>query len=734
LNRGDRLKNFPFYKQQDVMDCGPTCLRMIAKHYGRNVPIDTLRRRSGINKLGVSLYGISEGATTLGLSTLGVKVTLDQLASEAPMPCVVHWQQGHFVVVYEITRTKVRVADPGLSLLTYTHAEFLQGWKRDEQNRGIALLVEPTPQFYDADEELPQVQRGIGWQRLVAYTLLYKPLLWQLGFSLVAASAIQLIFPFLTQSVVDIGVYTQDLSYIQLVLLAQLLLTLGRVSVEFVRAWLLLYVSTRLNLSILSDFFIKLMRLPLHFFDSKHFGDIMQRINDHHRIQQFLTGTSLQVLFSSFNLLIFGFVLAFYHLGVFMVFALGSGLYALWIVAFLKKRRELDFKQFSLNAQNQSSVVQLIQGMQEIKLANAETPKRWEWERLQVRHFKLGMKGLALGQYQQAGAVVLNEGKNIFITFLAAQAVVQGQLTLGAMLAMQYIIGQLNGPIQDLIQFIQQLQDASISLERINEVHTQADETSQGVALAAELPAKADIKLNKLSFRYDGTEEMVLKDLDITIPEGKTTAIVGTSGSGKTTLIKLLLKFYEPTQGDIRVGGLRLSYLDHGIWRGACGTVLQDGFLFSDTIARNIAVGDEYIDQVRLVQAAEVANILPFIESIPLGFHTKIGAEGLGVSQGQRQRILIARAVYKNPQFIFLDEATNALDALNEKQITQRLDHFFAGRTVVVVAHRLSTVKNADNIIVLEKGRLVEQGTHHALIVKRGKYFELVSNQLELGA
>ncbi|HAO49162.1 MAG TPA: ABC transporter ATP-binding protein, partial [Runella sp.] len=539
------------------------------------------------------------------------------------------------------------------------------------------------------------------------------------------------IFPFLTQSVVDVGVQTRNPSFVLLVLLAQLALTVGRTTVEFIRSWLLMHISTRLNLSLLSDFLIKLTRLPLSFFDTKQFGDIMQRIGDHHRIEQFLTGQALNTLFSLFNLLVFGSVLAFYNLTIFGVLMFAALLYAGWVVLFLKVRRKLDYQRFGVSAQSNSTLVQLIQGMHEIRLAGAETPMRWQWEQLQTQSFKLGMKGLAVSQWQQAGALLINEGKSIFITFLSAQAVINGQLTLGGMLAVQYIIGQVNAPLQQLIGLVQSGQDAKISLERLNEIYELENE-EQGHGLT-DLPQSQTLSFRNLSFTYRGAgNEPVLRDIDLIIPEGKTTAIVGMSGSGKTTLLKLLLRFYEPTKGQIRVGGVALNNISHKHWRKQCGVVMQDGFIFSDTIARNIAVGVEIIDRQKLYHAAEVANILEFIESLPLGFHTKIGAEGTGVSQGKKQRLLIARAIYKDPQYIFFDEATNALDAHNEAIIVENLSEFFKGRTVVVVAHRLSTVKNADQIVVLDKGEITEIGTHAELTRRQGDYYQLVKNQLEL--
>jgi len=503
--------------------------------------------------------------------------------------------------------------------------------------------------------------------------------------------------------------------------------------VGFIRSWILLHISTRINISLLSDFFIKLMKLPLSFFDTKLFGDLMQRIHDHRRIETFLTNSSLDSIFSLFNLLVFGAVLAFYNLAIFLIFLLGTVLYAGWVVLFLNQRKKLDVKRFEAESKNQSGLVQLIQGMQEIKLANSERQKRWEWERVQAGLFKLNQRGMALNQYQQAGALFLNEGKNIFITFLAAKAVIEGQLTVGAMLAVQYIIGQLNSPIEQLIYFLQSMQDAQLSLGRLNEIHQLSDEEPVNQLTIAQLPEDKSLILRKVNFTYSGTNERVLQYIDLHIPEGKTTAIVGMSGSGKTTLLKLLLKFYTPSSGEIRVGEANLSNLSHQLWRSECGVVMQDGFIFSDTIAPNIAVGEERPDTQKLLHAVKVANIQSFIESLPLGYNTKIGMEGNGISQGQKQRILIARAVYKDPAFLFFDEATNALDAENESVIMRNLEEFFLGRTVVVVAHRLSTVRNADQIVVLHKGKIAEQGTHEELTCFRGDYYRLVKNQLELG-
>ncbi len=725
---------FPFYKQYDTMDCGPTCLRMVAKHYGRAYSLQSLRDKSGISREGVSLLGISEAAENIGLHTIAVQLPFEDLVEEMPLPCIVHWKQKHFVVVYKISPTKVHVADPARDRIVYTREEFMQGWisTRNQGNEvGIALALEPTPQFYEYEDEKTQ---KLGFQRLFQYLFAYKKLIVQLVLGLLVGSLLQLIFPFLTKAVVDIGINTQNLNFVYLILVAQLMLFLGRTSVDFIRSWILLHISARVNISILSDFLSKLMRLPLSFFDVKMIGDIMQRIQDHHRVESFLTNNSLNILFSFFNLVIFGAVLAWYKVSIFVVFLVASVVYTGWVVLFLRYRRNLDFKRFDIGSKNQSTTYGLITGMQEIKLANSERQKRWEWERIQARLFRLNIKGLALSQYQQAGAFFINEGKNIFITFLAAKAVIGGTMTLGEMLAVQYIIGQLNSPIEQMIQFLQTMQDAKISLERLNEIHSMDDEEPASQPKIYQLPENQDLILKNVSFKYPGAgNDFVLEDITITIPQGKTTAIVGMSGSGKTTLLKLLLKFYEPTVGEVRLGESNLQHINHSLWRSKCGVVMQEGFIFSDSIAQNIAVGDEFVDTKNLLHAVKVANIHGFVESLPLSYNTKIGAEGNGISQGQKQRILIARAVYKNPDFIFFDEATNALDATNESVIMKNLESFCAGRTVVVVAHRLSTVKNADQIVVLEKGKIVEQGTHFELVYKEGKYYELVKNQLELG-
>ncbi len=716
------------------MDCGAACLRMVAKYYGKSYTAQTLRQRSYITREGVSLLGISDAAESIGMHTMGVKTTLQALDEENVTPFIAHWRQEHFVVVYKITKNRVYVADPAEGKITYTKAEFLKHWASTTENsedKGVALLLEPTPAFYEQkDEQFNKTEFSFLFQ----YLKPHKKLILQLVLGLILGSILQLIFPFLTQSIVDFGIANNNLSFIYLVLVAQMMLFVGSMSVDFIESWIMLHISTRINISLISDFLIKLMKLPIGFFDTKMTGDLMQRIGDHQRIEHFLTSQSLSTLFSFINLIVFGFVLGYYSLKILVIFIIGSVLYMLWILMFMKKRRELDFKRFQEASSEQSNVIQLIQGMQEIKLQNAEKPMRWAWERIQARLFKVSIKGLALSQYQQSGTVFINETKNIIITFLSAYSVLKGEMTLGMMLAVQYIIGQLNAPIGQLITFMQSYQDAKISLERLGEIHNKKDEENIEDEKIAILPQDQSIAMNNICFQYDKPNgAMVLNKVNVTIPEKKITAIVGTSGSGKTTLIKLLLGFYEVNSGDILIGGNHLQNYSQAWWRSQIGVVMQDGFIFNDTIAKNIAVGQDHIDKQQLIKAVNTANIREFIEGLPLGYNTKIGSEGNGLSQGQKQRILIARAVYKNPQYLFFDEATNALDANNERVIMNNLNEFFKGRTVVVVAHRLSTVKNADQIIVIEKGEIVETGNHKTLTEQKGAYYELVKNQLELG-
>jgi ATP-binding cassette, subfamily B, bacterial len=727
--------SFPFYKQLNAMDCGPTCLRMIARHYGKHYNADTIRQKSGFSKSGVSMLGISEAAEKIGFRTRGVQIGYEKLRA-VPLPAVLHWDQNHFVVLVAASKSSIRIADPARGIMVYSKKDFLQYWAsnktEDSEDIGTALLMEPAPVFYEGEGER---EHKLSWTIVTRYLRQSRWQISQVFISLIMGSVLQLILPFLTQTMVDTGINTRNMQYITLVLIAQLMLTFSNTVISFIRSRLQLRISNSINISILSDFWIKLTRLPLAYFDTHHTGDTLQRIGDNRQIQTFLTGQALTSIFSVLNFFIYAIILVLYSVQLFLVFSIGSLLYFGWIRLFLRIRRKINYETFHLSAKENNATLQLVQGMQEIRLNNAEQLKRWEWENIQAKVFKLNFRNLNYSQWQSAGAVFITQGKDILISFMVAQLVVQGQLTFGAMLAIQYIIGQLSGPVQEFIGLTQNIQDAKISMERLNEIHEMEDEEPMHKTLVTDLPDDKTITISQLSFAYPGAgNDAVLKDISLTIPEGKVTAIVGMSGSGKTTLLKLLLKIYEQYQGDIKIGGNHFKYLSAAFWRRQCGSVLQDGYIFNDTIARNIAVGDEYIDLEKLSHSCRMANILSFVETLPNGFNTQLGAEGVGVSQGQRQRLLIARAIYKDPRYLFFDEATNALDADNEKVIVGNLQRFFSGRTVVVVAHRLSTVKDADKIVVLHKGIIAEEGTHAYLTSIKGRYYELVKNQLELGA
>jgi ATP-binding cassette, subfamily B, bacterial len=763
---------FPVFRQMDAMDCGPTCLRMIAGFYGKHYTLQTLRESSFLTREGVNLQGISEAAVKIGFRTLGVKLTFEQLDEEAILPCILHWNQSHFVVLppqnYNRNKKdgKILIADPASGLVRISKETLLHSWLNAEKNYGIALLLEPSPLFYEAQDEK---NKKTNFSFLIQYLHPYKRFVWQLFLGMFVASILSLIAPFLTQSMVDYGINQQNIGFIYLILFAQIALFLGTTAIEVIRNWIMLHMSTRVNISIISDFLIKLMKLPIRFFDTKMVGDITQRIADHNRIESFLTGSSLSTLFSLVNLVVFSIVLAIYSIPILAVFLVGSALSIGWMLFFLQKRRELDYSRFQRMSDNQNNLFEIITGMQEIKMNDSETMHRWGWERVQAKLFKISLKGLALTQYQNIGSSFITQLKNILVSFLSAREVINGNISLGMLLSISYITGQMNSPISQLLGFFQSAQDAKISLERLSEIHTKENEekgdelrpedelelmssspaTGSGThpnrsgtypngsglypaAPGAHAPSPG-IHLENISFQYGGPDSpLVLNDISLTIPFGRVTAIVGASGSGKTTLMKMLLKFYEPVKGKIYLGKTPLNMISAEWWRKHCGVVMSDGYIFSNTIARNISVRED-TDRTQLLAAVKMANIADYINELPLGFSTKIGNTGNGISSGQRQRILIARAIYKNPKFLFLDEATSTLDANNEKVIIENLAEFFSGRTVLVIAHRLSTVKHADQIVVMEDGKIVESGNHQTLTASKGKYYELVKNQLELG-
>lgn len=707
---------------------------MISHHYGRIYTLNDLRDISDITRDGVSLFSLSEAAKSIGFDAIGAKLSYEQLQHEVSLPCIIHWNQNHFVVVYKINGNNVWLADPGSQKQKISKHDFIRSWKSNEDDKeGFVLILEPTEKFYK-NPPLKTSEKNIGSVNyLYSYIKPYKSSLVQLLFGLFLGSIIQLCLPFLTQAIVDKGISNNDIEFIYIILAGQLVLFLGRSSIEIIRQWILLHVGARINISIVSDFLAKMMRLPLNFFDTRVKGDWLQRVEDHSRIEDFLNTSSLRILFSIFNFFVFGLVLALYHIPIFLVFVLGSLFYFMFLLLFLDKRRILDIRRFDCGSMNRNLLIQLIDGMTEIKLNGAEKVKRLEWEEKQVELYRISVETTKIQQYQESGGLFLNELKNIVVSFMAATSVIHGEITLGMMLAIQFIIGQLNGPINESIIFIRQWQDAKLSLNRIQELHSFRDEEESDKINQGEILKKKDIQISNLSFFYSGMHSApALRNLNFTIPTGKITALVGASGSGKTTLMKVLLKMYEQSEGSVMVGSHEIGQLGHSYWRSKCGVVMQDGFIFSRSIEDNVALGDENPNIDKVKEACRIANIQEFIEKLPMSYSTKIGFEGMGLSQGQKQRLLIARAVYKNPEFLFFDEATSALDTVNEKVIMENLNEFFVGRTVVVIAHRLSTVRNADQILVIDKGELIEQGDHASLVEARGSYFDLVRNQLEL--
>lgn len=737
---------FPLYTQLDNMDCGPSCLRMIAKYYKRNYTLQYLREQCFITRLGVSMLGISDAAEHIGFRTMNVRCDIDQLIKEAPLPCILHWNQNHFVVCYEISKSsfcshkkeqyKFKIADPAGEKYTLSHDEFLKCWistKSDGKNIGMALLLTPAPEFYDIDDSPEFKKKSKGIIDYFAYLKPYQSQLIQLMVGMFVIGIISLITPFLTQAVIDQGIAYNNLNFITLILIAQVVTVSTITLVEFMQSWISLYMNTQLNIVLISDFLRKLMKLPIRFFDTKNIGDILQRIGDHGRIESFLIGIPLNTFFSTINFVVFLIIMAYYNVTILLVFLIGNLFNVGWVLMFLRYRRKLDFKRFTQAAAEQGNLYSLITGMQDIKLSNCEKQQRWKWERIQIKLFQIAIKGLYIGQIQHAGSFLITQITSVFISFTCAKLVISGQITLGIMVAISYILGQLAGPISQIIAIVHSTQDAKISLERLNEIHNKEDEEQDISNTISEMPSGKKIEVNNMSFSYSGSSrDYVLKNINITIPEHKITAIVGESGSGKTTLVKMLLGIYSPQQGSISISNIPIHDINPHLWRQKCGAVLQDSFIFSDTIAYNIAPDEDIIDKKKLLYAVKVANIQNFIESLPLKYNTKIGMEGNGVSQGQKQRILIARAVYKNPDLIFLDEATNSLDSINEKAIMDNLDSFYKGKTVIIIAHRLSTIRNAGNIIVMGNGEIIEEGTHEVLIAKKEAYYTLVKNQLEI--
>ncbi len=727
--------SFTHYYQQDALDCGPSCLRMVARFYGKNYSAETIRRKCFSTREGVSLLGISDAAESIGFRTLGVDITWKQFKEQLPLPSIVHWNQNHFIVVYDLCkrrgRTIVRVADPAVGLIDYPEEEFLRSWSYSgESAHGIALLLQPTASFFKDEGE--EDTRRYGFVKVMEYLRPYRLFIAQILLAMVLAGLISLVLPFITQSIVDKGIATSDLSLIVVLLIAQLLLVIGGMVNSLIRGWLMLHTTTRISVSLISDFLCKLMRLPISFFENRTVGDIMQRIGDYSRIQSFLTGALLSMLVAVVSIIVYSIIMTGYSLAVLSVFLIGSLCYILWVLLFLKRRKKLDKLRFKQAAANQSNIVQIVSGIHDIKLNNCERKRRWEWERIQANLFRINVRTLSLGQIQEAGSVCIDQVKNVLISFIAARSVIEGNMTLGMMMALQYIIGQVNAPISQFIYFIQSAQDASISLERLGEIHEMEDEEPDNGEMISDIPSNAGIDLDQIVFQYEGPgSAKVIDNLTLSVPAGKTMAIVGASGSGKTTLLKLIQGFHQPTQGEIRIGGIPLGQYSIRCWRDKCGSVMQESFIFSDSIAANIALSEDQPDMERVRLAAETANLSDWVNGLPLGYQTRVGPDGHGLSTGQKQRLLIARAIYKDADYCFLDEATNSLDAYNEKDIMTKVQSLFKGKTVIIVAHRLSTVKNADNIVVMDSGRIVEQGNHEQLLLLHGHYYSLVQSQLE---
>jgi ATP-binding cassette subfamily B protein len=729
-------RKIKYRQQRDVMGCGAACLSMITSYYGNPMSLEYVSSLCGMSIQGVSMFGIASAAQSIGFDTVGIKTSINALSS-IPLPCILHWNQNHFVVLskVDITKGKFEIMDPGEGRIKMSISTFTKHWIGDDNHKsnkeGLLLALRPGHTFFELKDD--KSHNNICPNILIEYLNQYKSIFFQILIGLLLGCVLQLIMPFLTQWIVDYGIKYNDIKLIWLILVGELMIVCGRTATDFIRRWLLMHISMRINISLVSDFFIKLLKLPMSFFDTKLMGDLLQRINDHGRVQNFLTTQVLNIVFSVLSFIVFGTVLFIYNDLIFVIFIMGSIIYGIWIARFLSQRKSIDYELFGQQAINQNRTYQFITSIQEIKLQNCENRRRWEWEDTQADLFNVQLKSMKLQQTQEAGSIFINEIKNILITVFAATAVIDEQMSLGAMLAIQYIVGQLNSPIEQFMQFIYSFQDVKISLERINEIHGTDNEGKNSNSLS-NFSKKGDIEIQGILFKYDiHALKNTLYDVTMSIPNGRVTAIVGASGSGKTTLIKLMLGYYKVLSGEIRIAGENINKYDLKWWRSHCGVVMQDGIIFSESIARNIAVDDGEIDINRMEDAAKLSCIHEYIMSLPLKYDTKIGKDGIGLSQGQKQRILIARAVYKDPDFIFLDEATNSLDAKNERKIVENLNNFYKGRTVIIVAHRLSTVKNADQIIVLEGGRVVEIGNHTSLIERKGAYYNLVKNQLELG-
>lgn len=725
------LTNFPVERQLDMMDCGPACLKLIAKYYGKFYSLQYLRDKCGISREGVSFLDISYAAENIGLRSLSVKATIDELFGKIPLPCIIHWDNSHFVVVYKVTPKKVYVSDPAKGLVTYTYTEFKNKWYKTGQEKGVLLALEPQADFKQR-EVGERIERQKTFENILGYFFPYKKSFINLFVVMFIVTALQALLPFISKAVIDVGIQTHDLDFINIVLIANIAIIVSVTLSNAIRDWILLHVTSRINIALISDYLIKLMKLPITFFETKMTGDILQRANDLERIRSFIMNNSISLIFSSLTFVVFGVILWVYNSFIFFIFLIGSILYVAWVMAFLKVRKKLDWEYFELVSKNQSYWVETIESMQDIKINNYEKAKRWKWENIQARLYKVNVNSLSVNNFQNLGAQFIDQLKNLLITFFSAKAVIAGEITFGVMISTQFIIGMLNGPVNQFIQFIISGQMAQISFLRLNEIHQLPDEDENTGTNSIELPENKSLVLNNVAFQYTNNSPVVLRGIYLVIPEGKVTAFVGDSGSGKSTLLKLLLRLYKPSYGEIMIGSMNINNISLKQWRDKCGSVMQDGKIFNDTILNNIVLDDEKVDYQRLKYAVETANIAYEIEQLPLGYQTVMGEMGRGLSGGQKQRILIARALYKNPDFLFFDEATNALDTINEQKIVSALEKVFKDKTVIVVAHRLSTIRKADQIVVMQNGMIVEIGNHESLMLLKGRYYQLVQSQVDL--
>lgn len=733
-----KIRSFPNDRQLDMMDCGPACLKMIAKFYGKFYSLQFLRDKCGVTKEGVSFLDLSHAAESLGIRTLSFKCSIEDLISKVPMPVIIHWNNSHFVVVYDIKvnrrnilNSKIYVSDPAKGLIKYSGSDFIQKWYKQEDNNGLLIALEPQADFYQRESN-EKVDRKKTFETFLAYFKPYKKSFGNLFLVMLLVTILQGFLPFISKAVIDVGIQTQDVDFINIVLIANIAIVVSVLLSNIVRDWILLHITSRINIALISDYLIKLMQLPITFFENKMAGDILQRANDHERIRSFIMNNSINMIFSTLTFVVFGIILLIYNEIIFLIFLVGSIIYVVWVLAFLRIRKRLDWEYFELVSKNQSYWVETIASIQDIKINNYERSKRWKWEDIQARLYKVNLKVLNVTNMQNSGAQFIDTLKNLFITFYCAKSVIQGEITFGVMISTQFIIGMLNAPVVQFIQFIISFQFAQISFLRLNEIHQLPDEHEDVGTNHVELPDNKSLIVNNVIFQYSSNSNMVLKGIHLVIPEGKVTAIVGDSGSGKSTLLKLLLRLYKPSYGDIMIGNMNINNIGLKQWRDKCGAVMQDGKIFNDTIMNNITLDDEKIDYIKLKKAVNTANISEEIEKLPLGYQTMMGEQGRGLSGGQKQRVLIARALYKNPDYLFFDEATNSLDTINEQKIVDALDDVFKDKTVIVVAHRLSTIRKADQIIVMKDGTVVEIGSHDQLMVARSRYFQLVQSQTDL--